>query len=52
MLENTDEVIENSIEAAKEAEYIENGELVVITAGVPVGISGTTNLIKVHTIEE
>lgn len=49
---NTDEVIENSIEAAKEANYINNGELVVVTAGVPVGVSGTTNLIKVHVISE
>ncbi|WP_300276936.1 pyruvate kinase [Peptacetobacter sp.] len=49
---NTDEVIEKSIEAAKKAGYIKNGELVVITAGVPVGVSGTTNLIKVHVISE
>ena len=49
---NTDEVIEKSIEAAQNDEYIENGELVVITAGVPVGVSGTTNLIKVHVISE
>lgn len=49
---NTDEVIEKSIEASKEAGYIKNGELVVITAGVPVGVSGTTNLIKVHVISE
>ncbi|WP_296646431.1 pyruvate kinase [Romboutsia sp. 13368] len=49
---NTDEVIENSIESSKNAGYINNGELVVITAGVPVGISGTTNLIKVHVISE
>ncbi len=49
---NTDEVIENSIDAAKKASYLENGELVVITAGVPVGVSGTTNLIKVHVISE
>ena len=49
---NTDEVIENSIEAARSANYINNGELVVITAGVPVGVSGTTNLIKVHVISE
>lgn len=49
---NTDEVIENSIETSKNAGYINNGELVVITAGVPVGISGTTNLIKVHVINE
>ena len=29
----------------------EPGDLVVITAGVPLGISGTTNLLKVETIE-
>lgn len=50
--ENTDEVIEYSINAAKESEYIKQGELVVVTAGVPVGESGTTNLIKVHVISE
>jgi pyruvate kinase len=33
-----------------EAGFIEGGDLVVITAGIPVGLSGTTNLIKVHTI--
>jgi pyruvate kinase len=31
---------------------VENGDLVVITAGVPVGITGTTNLLKVHTVAE
>ncbi len=49
---NTDEVIEYSIESAKNANYVNEGELVVITAGVPVGESGTTNLIKVHVISE
>ena len=49
---NTDEVIENSIESSKQARYINDGELVVVTAGVPVGMSGTTNLIKVHVISE
>ena len=49
---NTDEVIEKSIEASIENGYVKNGELVVITAGVPVGVSGTTNLIKVHVISE
>lgn len=49
---NTDEVVEYSIDVAKEAGYVNEGELVVITAGVPVGESGTTNLIKVHVISE
>ena len=48
---NTDDLFTTSIASAKEKKYLENGDLVVITAGVPSGISGTTNLIKVHTIE-
>ena len=38
--------------AATEADYVKQGELVVVTAGVPVGESGTTNLIKVHVMSE
>lgn len=45
---NTDEMIEASVQGAMEKEYIKEGDLVVITAGSPVGIPGTTNLIKVH----
>lgn len=49
---DTDEVIELAIDSARNANYIYEGELVVVTAGVPVGISGTTNLIKAHVISE
>ena len=49
---NTDDLIDNSIEASKNAGFINDGELVVITAGVPTGVSGTTNLIKVHVVSE
>ena len=49
---NTDEVIDYSIKAAQQAGYLKDGELVVITAGVPVGVSGTTNLIKVCVMSE
>ena len=48
--QTTDEVIDDSIASAIEGGYVEEGDLVVITAGVPVGLSGTTNLIKVHSI--
>lgn len=48
--DSTDEVIELSIQAAVENNYVKEGDLVVITAGIPVGTSGSTNLIKVHTI--
>lgn len=48
--EKTDEVIDESLKAAMDAGYIDAGDVVVITAGVPVGIAGSTNLLKVHTI--
>ncbi len=47
---STDEVISNSVEAAISSGYVKEGDLVVITAGIPAGLSGSTNLIKVHTI--
>ncbi|MCL4425689.1 MAG: pyruvate kinase [Firmicutes bacterium] len=47
---NTDEMIETAVLRAKEAGAIADGDLVVITAGIPVGIAGTTNLLKVHTV--
>ena len=48
--DNTDEVIDISISSAVEAGYVKEGDLIVITAGIPVGVSGTTNLIKVQTV--
>lgn len=48
--ENTDRLIERSVQAGKNAGIVKNGDLVVITAGVPAGISGTTNLIKAMVI--
>ena len=49
-VDNIDEMIEQSIEAVKSRNYVKNGDLVVITAGAPIGVEGTTNLIKVHLI--
>ena len=47
---STDELISMSVENAKSAGLIQDGDLVVVTAGVPVGVSGTTNMIKVHMV--
>ena len=47
---STDELIEMSVGAAQSAGYLTNGDVAVVTAGVPVGVSGTTNMIKIHTI--
>ncbi len=48
--ETTDEVIFNSVESTIKAGYAQKGDLVIITAGIPAGLSGSTNLIKVHII--
>ncbi|MFZ5642143.1 MAG: pyruvate kinase [Bacillota bacterium] len=47
---NTDSMITEAIEASLNSAMINPGALVVITAGVPVGVHGTTNLVKVHTV--
>ena len=47
---STEELIELSTSLAKEKGYLHNGELAVVTAGVPVGVSGTTNMIKIHMV--
>ena len=47
---STDELIEMSTSLAKENGYLHNGELAVVTAGVPVGVSGTTNMIRIEQV--
>lgn len=49
-VQSTDEMIEGSVAVAKEAGLIHDGEIAVVTAGVPAGIAGTTNMIKVHLV--
>lgn len=45
---NSDELFDHAVDKAEEMGLIKQGEIVVLTAGVPLGISGTTNMIKVH----
>lgn len=47
---STDQMMENATKAALDSGLLENGDLVTITAGIPVGISGSTNLIKVDVV--
>ena len=47
---NTDELIEFAVEASEKQGLVKKGDLVVVTAGVPVGVPGTTNMIKVHLV--
>ncbi|CAM3450291.1 pyruvate kinase [Marinicrinis lubricantis] len=46
--DTTDDMFQHALDQASAKGYIQEGDLVVITAGVPVGRAGTTNLIKVH----
>ncbi|CAM3404720.1 MULTISPECIES: pyruvate kinase [Saccharibacillus] len=48
--ETTDELFESAIQGAKNSGIVHEGDLVVITAGVPLGRSGSTNLIKVDQV--
>ena len=53
LAEKTDifELIDYAIRRAKDAGLVKKDDTVVITAGVPIGMSGTTNMIKVETIQ-
>ncbi|MCM1136864.1 MAG: pyruvate kinase [Clostridium sp.] len=43
----TDDLFEVAVCAAEKAGYIKKGDVVVLTAGVPLGVSGNTNMIRV-----
>jgi pyruvate kinase len=45
--ENTDEMIDLSMKAAQQQGLVQQGDVVVVTAGIPVGKPGSTNMIKV-----
>ncbi|GBG08845.1 pyruvate kinase [Paenibacillus agaridevorans] len=48
----TDEMFETAVKGAMSTGLLSLGDTIVITAGVPVGRAGTTNLIKIHHIGE
>jgi pyruvate kinase len=49
-VQTTDEILELAVDESLKHKYVDHGDVVVITAGVPVGEAGTTNLMKVHVI--
>lgn len=46
----TDEMLASAVEESVNSGHVSHGDLVVITAGVPVGEAGTTNLMKIHVV--
>lgn len=49
--QDTFELFDHAIQKVKELGYLEKGDITVITAGVPLGTSGTTNMLKVQVVE-
>lgn len=48
---NTDELFQHAVDVAVKTGIIGRGDVVVITAGIPLGQSGTTNMLKVHEVK-
>lgn len=49
---NTDQMTHGAIDLALKENQISEGDLVIVTAGVPIGTTGTTNMIQVHVAGE
>ncbi|RSU08094.1 pyruvate kinase [Vagococcus entomophilus] len=49
---STDEMFALATSSSKELGFTKDGDLIIITAGVPVGTKGTTNLMKIQTVGE
>lgn len=47
---NTDDLLQHALDRAYEEKLIEYGNIVVLTGGIPLGISGTTNMLKVQIV--
>ena len=48
---STDQMMEESINVAKENGFVKEGDTVIIVAGVPLAEVGTTNLLKVSEVK-
>ena len=46
--EKTDDLFDHAVDSVMKKGFLKQGDLTVITAGLPLGVPGTTNLIKVH----
>ncbi|BDI31426.1 pyruvate kinase [Capsulimonas corticalis] len=50
MADDADSMVEICIDAANKSGYVQDGDIVVLSGGVPVGRTGSTNFIKIHRI--
>ncbi len=47
---STDDLFEHVVSTAEKRGLVKSGDIAVITAGIPLGVSGTTNMLKVHLV--
>ncbi|MDR1464512.1 MAG: pyruvate kinase [Oscillospiraceae bacterium] len=47
---SSDALFRHAVDCAQQIDMVKNGDLVVITAGIPLGTTGTTNILKVATV--
>lgn len=50
--DNTDELFDSAVAAAEKAGFVSKGDVAVLTAGIPLGVAGNTNMLKVTTVGE
>ncbi|NMB94182.1 MAG: pyruvate kinase, partial [Flexilinea flocculi] len=43
-------LFQHAVDACKKSGYLNDGDLVILTAGIPIGVSGNTNLLRVHIV--
>ena len=48
----TDDLFRHALDCAKQIDVVEDGDFVVITGGVPLGVAGSTNILKVQKVGE
>nr|MDD6336555.1 pyruvate kinase alpha/beta domain-containing protein [bacterium] len=48
--QTTDELFRHAVDCAKQLDLVADGDRVVITPGIPLGIAGNTNILKVQTV--
>ena len=49
-MSDSDSLFDHAVTRAMEEGILKDGDLIVITAGLPLGVSGTTNMMKVHIV--
>ncbi len=49
-MSDSDSLFDHAVERSMEEGLLHDGDLIVITAGLPLGVSGTTNMMKVHIV--